>query len=79
MIDFALNPELESLQQRGRNFIREQIIPMEWDARQGVHGPNESLRLELVGNGRDRVRDGGMIWRARLAWERRLVAGELLL
>ena len=48
MIDFALTPELQALQQKVRTFIAGQIIPMESDPRQGAHGPDESLRLELV-------------------------------
>mgnify|MGYP000387935795 CR=1 FL=1 len=52
MIDFALTPELQALQQKVRTFIAEQIIPMESDPRQGPHGPEESLRLELVAKAR---------------------------
>jgi alkylation response protein AidB-like acyl-CoA dehydrogenase len=52
MIDFALTPELAQLQQRVRDFIAQQIIPMESDPRQGPHGPDDSLRLELVAKAR---------------------------
>ncbi len=52
MIDFALTPELALLQQRVRSFIADQIIPMESDPRQGAHGPEESLRVELVAKAR---------------------------
>ena len=52
MIDFLIPPELKDLQQRVRAFIADQIIPMESDPRQGPHGPEESLRLELVAKAR---------------------------
>ena len=53
MIDFALTPELKDLQQRVRHFVAQQIVPMESDPRQGPHGPDESLRLELVAKARE--------------------------
>jgi alkylation response protein AidB-like acyl-CoA dehydrogenase len=53
MIDFALTPALSELQQRVRDFIARQIIPMESDPRQGPHGPDESLRQELIAKARD--------------------------
>lgn len=52
-MDFSLSPELLELQQRTRRFIAEKIIPLEKDARQSSHGPDESLRQELVGLARD--------------------------
>lgn len=47
-MDFTLTPRQRELQQRTREFIREQIIPMESDPRFGHHGPEESLRNDLV-------------------------------
>lgn len=47
-MNFDLSPELLALQTRVREFIAEQIIPYEQDARQTPHGPEESLRDELV-------------------------------
>jgi acyl-CoA dehydrogenase len=47
-MDFALSPELRELQLRVRSFIRERIVPYERDPRWGQHGPDESLRDELV-------------------------------
>jgi acyl-CoA dehydrogenase len=47
-MDFALSDDLQALQARVRQFIADQIIPMESDARQGPHGPSEELRGELV-------------------------------
>lgn len=47
-MDFALSPELEALEAKTRSFIREQIIPFEKDARRAAHGPEDSLRIELV-------------------------------
>lgn len=52
-MDFSLSPALLELQQRTRRFIAEKIIPLEKDARQSSHGPDESLRQELVGLARD--------------------------
>lgn len=52
-MDFSLSPELLELQQRTRRFIAEKIIPLEKDARQSSHGPDESLRQELVALARD--------------------------
>ena len=57
MIDFGLTPELQALQLKVRAFIAEQIMPMESDPRQGPHGPEESLRLELV----DKARRAGLL------------------
>lgn len=47
-MDFSLSPELVELQQRTRAFIRDKIIPLEGDPRQGHHGPSEEFRRELV-------------------------------
>ena len=46
-MDFSIPPELQDLQERTRAFIREQIIPLEGDARQERHGPTDELRREL--------------------------------
>lgn len=56
-MDFSLSPELLDLQQKTRQFIAEQIIPLEKDPRQGPHGPEESLRAELV----DLARKAGLL------------------
>ena len=48
MIDFALPQELEDLRLRCQAFIRDEIMPLEMDPRQGPHGPSDALRLELV-------------------------------
>lgn len=53
MIDFELAPELAELRGRVRRFVREQIVPLENDPRQGPHGPEESLRRDLVALGRE--------------------------
>ena len=47
-MDFSLPPELLELRDRTRRFIAEQVIPLEKDARQSMHGPGEDLRRELV-------------------------------
>lgn len=56
-MDFNLSERQAQLQQRTREFIRDQIIPMEKDARQTPHGPDESLRNELV----DLARAAGLL------------------
>lgn len=48
-MDFSLPTHLTDLQQATRKFIAEKIIPLENDPRQSSHGPDESLRRELVG------------------------------
>jgi hypothetical protein len=47
-VDFTLSPELQALQQRTRDFIREQVVPLESAAPRDPHGPSETLRRELV-------------------------------
>lgn len=47
-MDFNLTERQKELQQRTREFIRDKIIPMETDRRQTAHGPEESLRNDLV-------------------------------
>ncbi len=56
-MDFSISPELEALKQRTRTFIAEQVIPLENDPRQGPHGPEESLRQDLV----ERARSAGLL------------------
>jgi acyl-CoA dehydrogenase len=56
-VDFALTPELQSLQQRTRDFIASAVIPLESDPRQTPHGPSEALRTELV----SRARQAGLL------------------
>jgi acyl-CoA dehydrogenase len=51
-MDFTLPPDLQELQQRTRRFIREEIVPMEDDPRQGDHGPGEPLRAEPLARAR---------------------------
>lgn len=51
-MDFTIPPEHLELRDRVRQFIAEQIIPMERDPRQTSHGPSDELRFELVAKGR---------------------------
>jgi acyl-CoA dehydrogenase len=51
-MDFSLSPAQLDLQQRTREFIASEIIPCEKDPRQTPHGPEESLRAELVAKAR---------------------------
>jgi len=51
-MDFTLSAELLELQQRTRQFIADEVIPLENDPRQHPHGPEESLRDELVARAR---------------------------
>jgi acyl-CoA dehydrogenase len=51
-MDFSLSTELIALRDRTRQFVAEQVIPLENDARQSSHGPDEALRQELVARAR---------------------------
>ena len=51
-MDFSLSPELIALRDRVRQFIAEEVIPLENDERQSHHGPSEALRRELVARGK---------------------------
>jgi alkylation response protein AidB-like acyl-CoA dehydrogenase len=51
-MDFSIGPELADLQRRTRAFIAEEVIPLEGDPRCTPHGPDESLRRELVARGK---------------------------
>lgn len=51
-MDFSIPPELHELQERTRRFIRDMVMPLENDPRQGSHGPDEALRDELVARAR---------------------------
>jgi acyl-CoA dehydrogenase len=53
VIDFELPKDLLKLRERVDSFIAEKIVPYENDRRQARHGPEESLRRELVALGRD--------------------------
>lgn len=56
-MNFELDPDLRKLQHKTREFIAEQVIPLESDPRQGTHGPSEELRNELV----ERSRSAGLL------------------
>lgn len=49
---FDLPPEVRALRDRTRDFIAEQVIPLENDERQNHHGPSEGLRKELIARAR---------------------------
>ena len=51
-MNFDISPELQALRERTRQFIAEQVIPLESDPRHGAHGPSEDLRQELVARAR---------------------------
>jgi acyl-CoA dehydrogenase len=53
-VNFDINPELEALRDETRRFVADEIIPYESDPRWGEHGPDESLRTELVARARAR-------------------------
>lgn len=46
-MDFSLPPDLIALRDRTRSFVRDALIPLENDPRQGPHGPSDAFRLEL--------------------------------
>lgn len=50
-MDFSIPPDLAALQERTREFVRDQIIPLERDQRQTRHGPTDEFRRELVALG----------------------------
>ncbi|MEQ1066569.1 acyl-CoA dehydrogenase [Acinetobacter sp. XH1741] len=50
----TLSSELLELQQKVREFIQQEVIPLESDPRQDSHGPSEALRQELVSRARRR-------------------------
>ena len=47
-MNFDIPAELAELQARVRRFVADEIIPLEGDPRCGPHGPDESLRAQLV-------------------------------
>jgi acyl-CoA dehydrogenase len=49
MIDFSLTDRMQDLKTRTETFIRDEVIPMEGDARQTAHGLEDSLRTQLMG------------------------------
>ncbi len=57
MMDFTIPEPLRALQSQIRTFIAEQVIPLERDPRLGPHGPDETLRSELIG----RARSAGLL------------------
>ena len=52
MIDFEIPAEHLKVARRTEEFIRDAIVPLERDPRQGPHGPAETLRLEMVARAR---------------------------
>jgi hypothetical protein len=46
-IDFAIAAPLRALEQRIKEFVREEIVPYEQDPRWTAHGPTDDLRREL--------------------------------
>jgi len=57
MVDFSLPDELRALTRKVESFIAAEIVPLERDPRQGPHGPEESLRLEMV----EKARAAGLL------------------
>jgi len=51
-MDFLIHPDLAELRDQTRRFIAREIIPMENDPRQTVHGPTEGLRNDLIAKAR---------------------------
>jgi acyl-CoA dehydrogenase len=46
-MDFSIPPDLAELRDRTAQFVRDRIIPLEADPRQGRHGPSDDFRREL--------------------------------
>ena len=51
-MNFDIPPDIAALRDRTRQFIAEQVIPLEGDPRHGPHGPSKELREELVARAR---------------------------
>lgn len=51
-MNFDIPPDIAALRERTRQFIAEQVIPLEGDPRHGPHGPSEDLRRELTARAR---------------------------
>ena len=51
-MNFTIPDDLLALQAKTRRFIADEVIPMERDARQTPHGPNEELKQALVARAR---------------------------
>jgi acyl-CoA dehydrogenase len=47
-MDFTIPDGLLALKERTERFVRDEIMPLENDPRQGAHGPSDEFRLELV-------------------------------
>ena len=56
-MDFTIPESLRMLQAQIRTFVAEQVIPLDRDPRLGPHGPQESLRAELI----ERARSAGLL------------------
>src|SRR5690554_244312 len=52
-MNFEISPELQRLQEQARQFIENEIIPLERDPGQTAHGPSEEFRQRLVGMARE--------------------------
>ena len=48
-MDFSLSPELATLKDEVDAFVRDEVIPYEYDPRWTEHGPTDELRKELNG------------------------------
>jgi len=56
-MNFDISADLQALRDRTRQFVAEQVIPLEGDPRHGAHGPSEDLRRELI----ERARSAGLL------------------
>ena len=56
-MDFTLSPDLRQLQERTREFITGQVMPLESEQDRHAHGPSDELRRELV----ERARRAGLL------------------
>ena len=56
-MEFSMPPALVELRDQVRQFITQQVMPLENDARQGSHGPDEALRRDLI----DRAKAAGLL------------------
>src|ERR1044072_1930973 len=47
-VDFTIPDEILDLKERTEHFVRDEIMPLEGDTRQGAHGPSDEFRRALV-------------------------------
>ena len=65
-MDFSLSPEIDALRKRIRNFVDEEIIPIE--ANKANFDAHENIREDILATLRDKVKSAGM-WAPQVSQE----------